>query len=188
VLRTRLNPLAAALRVAASARKCRPLGLSAKEQVFAPSLVALLQSRPRQMRCPARTRTRSRSRQAAVNTGDLHHQCAIPDAAASSIRRAGDESLELEGFGERVTVTPSRGSGLESSPPTGMALKPPRAPAANRCIDWVWVVGPMMGAGVVHHIDDTGPLTHQVSDGLKGREQLQGGGNDGLPSPRSCRA
>src|SRR3979490_393292 len=78
-----IEPLAAALRVA-PAFEVQALGIVAKEQIFAPSLVALLQPRPREVRCAA-ARELAFVAQTAVNTADLHHQCAIPDAAASSI-------------------------------------------------------------------------------------------------------
>src|SRR5580700_10618644 len=80
-----IEPLAAALRVAPTF-EVQSLGIVAKEQIFAPSSVALLQSGPRQVRCAAAGEFAFIA-QTAVNTGNLHHQCAIPDAAASSMRR-----------------------------------------------------------------------------------------------------
>src|SRR5260370_40063892 len=80
-----IEPLAAALRVP-PAFEVQALGIVPEEQVLAPRLVAVLQPRPREARCAA-ARELAFVAQTAVNTADLHHHCAIPDAAASSISR-----------------------------------------------------------------------------------------------------
>src|SRR5277367_4997337 len=80
-----IEPPAAALRVAPTF-VVHALGILAKEQVLAPDVVALPQARPRQVRGAA-ARELVFVAEAAENTGDAHHQWAIPDAAASSMRR-----------------------------------------------------------------------------------------------------
>ena len=80
-----VEPTAAAIGVA-PAFVVQALGVVAEEQIFAPGLIALLQPRPRHVRGAAADEF-ALVAQAAVNTGNLHHQCAIPEAAASSIRR-----------------------------------------------------------------------------------------------------